>query len=225
MLPEDLLHPGPQPGLFLGVPAGTGIRLGVVTGATDAQRLAHHRHGEARLFQLSDHGIDLLQVGWLKMAKAFVNRVFAHRENVVLVRHAPGPTDPELRPELLQTLRRIRHAEIVDLFAGRLREVRHSRGMPQAELAHRAHVTVSYIGRLEAGGDAPGIDLVDRLARASGTTVTELLPSTAPPDTLTVLREQARRLFDALVATADRETLVMLNPILDRLVESSSRSR
>jgi transcriptional regulator with XRE-family HTH domain len=50
---------------------------------------------------------------------------------------------------------RVRQAEIVGLFASRLRELRHSRGLTQAELARQAHVTVSYIWRLESGGAAP----------------------------------------------------------------------
>lgn len=120
---------------------------------------------------------------------------------------------------------RIAHPEIVRLFAARLREVRHSRGMTQAELAQKAHVTTSYVGRLEAGGAAPGIDLVDRLAKALATTVSDLLPTTPPPDTLTTLRDQARRLFDSLVQAADRETLQMICPLLARLVESTNRSR
>jgi len=120
---------------------------------------------------------------------------------------------------------RIAHAEIVRLFAARLREVRLSRGMTQAELARQAHVTTSYIGRLEAGGAAPGIDLADRLAKALATTVADLLPTTASPDTLTVLRDQARRLFESLVQAADREALQMLCPLLARLNESMNRSR
>jgi transcriptional regulator with XRE-family HTH domain len=119
----------------------------------------------------------------------------------------------------------IRHAEIVGRFAARLRELRHSRGMTQATLAGAAHVTTSYIGRLESGGAAPGIDLVDRLAAALGSTVNDLLPIAAPPDTDAVLREQARSLFDSLLQAADRETLLMLNPLLARLFESTGRSR
>ena len=121
--------------------------------------------------------------------------------------------------------RRIDHAEIVRLFAARLRELRHSRGFTQAELAGKAHVTTSYIGRLESGGAAPGIDLVDRLAKALGTTVQELLPTTASPETLTVLQEQTKKLFDSLFLAADRETLLMLNPLLARLNESMNRSK
>lgn len=97
--------------------------------------------------------------------------------------------------------------------------------MTQAELARLAHVTVSYIGRLEAGGAAPGIDLVDGLAKALATTVADLLPTTASPDTAAALREQARRLFEALDMAADRETLLMLCPLLARLNESMNRTR
>jgi transcriptional regulator with XRE-family HTH domain len=121
--------------------------------------------------------------------------------------------------------RRIEHAEVVRLFAARLRELRHSRGLTQAELARQAHVTTSYIGRLEAGGAAPGIDLLDRLAKALGTTGQDLLPAVPSPDTLAVLREQAQRLFASLLQAADRETLLMLNPLLARLNESMNRSK
>jgi transcriptional regulator with XRE-family HTH domain len=120
---------------------------------------------------------------------------------------------------------RIEQDEVVRLFAARLREVGQSRGMTQAELSRRAHVTASYIWRLESGGAAPGIDLVARLARALGTTSHDLMPVTAPPDTMAVLRDQARGLFEALLLVAERETLLMLNPLLARLVEASERSR
>jgi transcriptional regulator with XRE-family HTH domain len=121
--------------------------------------------------------------------------------------------------------RRIEHAEIVRLFAARLRELRHSRSLTQEALARQANVTTSYIGRLETGGAAPGIDLVDRLAKALGTTGQDLLPVAPSPDTLAVLREQAQRLFASLLQAADRETLLMLNPLLARLNESLSRTK
>lgn len=121
--------------------------------------------------------------------------------------------------------RRIDHSEIVGLFAAKLREMRHSRGLTQADLGRAAHVTTSYIGRLESGGAAPGIDLVDRLAKALGATGQDLLPTTPSPDTLAVLREQAQRLFASLLQASDRETLLMLNPLLARLNESMNRSK
>jgi transcriptional regulator with XRE-family HTH domain len=120
---------------------------------------------------------------------------------------------------------RIEQDEVLRLFAARLKEVRRSRGLTQMELSRQAQVTASYIWRLESGGAAPGIDLVARLALALGTTIHDLLPATAPPDTSAMLLDQARALFDALLAAADRETLLMLNPLLARLVEASERSR
>ena len=120
---------------------------------------------------------------------------------------------------------RTRPAEIVRLFAARLREVRRSRGLTQAELAERAAVAASYVGRLEGGGVAPGIDLVARLAAALGTGVHDLLPDGPPADPDAVLREQAARRAEALVQTADRETLLMLTPLLARLAESPVGSR
>jgi hypothetical protein len=64
-----------------------------------------------------------------------------------------------------------------------------------------------------------------RLAQALGTTVADLLPTTSPPDTLAVLKAQAQRLFGTLLQSADRETLLMLNPLLARLNESANRTR
>ncbi len=95
--------------------------------------------------------------------------------------------------------------------------------MTQAELTRQVHVTASYVWRLESGGAAPGIDLVDRLARALATTTHDLLPTTAAPDTLAVLRDRERTLFEALLRSADREALQTLCPLLARLAESPDR--
>lgn len=110
-----------------------------------------------------------------------------------------------------------RQDEIVGRFAARLREVRSARGMTQADLATAAKVTETYITRLEAGRAAPGIDLVNRLAKALGTTVADLLPQEDPPDPEATLRRQARKLADDLIGSADRETLQLLVPLLARL--------
>jgi transcriptional regulator with XRE-family HTH domain len=97
--------------------------------------------------------------------------------------------------------------------------------MTQADLARQAHITTSYVGRLEAGGAAPGIDLVDRLARALGSTMTDLLPVSAPAETQAVLRDQAKRLAEALIGAADRETLLVLFPLLASLLKSTNRMK
>lgn len=110
-----------------------------------------------------------------------------------------------------------RHDEVVTRFAARLRELRAGLGMTQAELAKKARCAEAYISRLETGRAAPGVDLVSRLAEALGTTIADLLPANDPPDTTETLRTQARRLADALIPTADRETLRVLVPLLARL--------
>jgi transcriptional regulator with XRE-family HTH domain len=106
---------------------------------------------------------------------------------------------------------------IVRRFAARLREVRRSRGLTQAQLAERASVTPSYMTRLENGAVAPGIDLVNRLAVALGTTVADLLPADGPPDTVKVLEERAKQLFENLLKKRDRETLLVLVPLLAQM--------
>jgi len=119
---------------------------------------------------------------------------------------------------------KIKHAEIVRRFAARLRELRSTRGMTQAELARLSRVTPSYLWRLESGAVSPGIDLVDRLATSLGTTIHDLLP-TASTDPLPLLQGQAKLLLDSLLKTADQPTLLMLCPLLARLAESPTRHR
>ena len=118
-----------------------------------------------------------------------------------------------------------KRAEVVRLFADRLRELRRSRGMTQAELARRAEVCVTHLSELENAEIAPGIDLVDRLARALGAALADLLPSAAPPEPLPILRGQAERLFSALLDKGDRETFLQLNPLLALLVEAAGKRR
>ena len=118
----------------------------------------------------------------------------------------------------------IEHDEVVRLFAARLREVRLSRGLTQAELASRAVVTPTYIGKLEGAKVAPGIDLVARLAMALGTTISDLLPEVESPDSLPLLRGQAQKLAETL-KESDRDTLLMLVQLLARLLESPTRRR
>jgi transcriptional regulator with XRE-family HTH domain len=121
--------------------------------------------------------------------------------------------------------KRIEHDEVVRRFAARLRQVRTGRGMTQAELAARAGVSVAYVGRLERGRAAPGIDLVARLAHALGATPGSLLPDGPPADGPAVLRTQARRLFDGLLKSDDEATLSLLAQFLAKLAESDASGR
>jgi transcriptional regulator with XRE-family HTH domain len=122
-----------------------------------------------------------------------------------------------------QRKKRIRHDEIVARFGQRLRELRLAKGMSQAELAHQSEVTTNYISRLEGGGAAPGIDLVARIALALGVSIADLLPTSSILDDLESTRQQAKKLFDALVTTEDRAILLLLTQLLARLSEATNR--
>jgi transcriptional regulator with XRE-family HTH domain len=117
----------------------------------------------------------------------------------------------------------IQQADIVVRFGQRLREVRLERSLTQAELAERAQVSVNYIGRLEKGSTTPGVDLVDRLAAALGTTVADLLPAAESGDPVAALKERARKLFEGLMKTEDRATLLLLTQLLAHLSETANR--
>ncbi len=103
----------------------------------------------------------------------------------------------------------IQQAQIVSRFATKLRELRLTRGMTQTELGKAAHVTGSYVGRLEAGATSPGIDLLERLAIALGTTTNDLLPpsnGTTSSDSLPILQSRART-----------HSTSCLSPLIERL--------
>jgi transcriptional regulator with XRE-family HTH domain len=69
--------------------------------------------------------------------------------------------------------------EIRDVLALNLKRLRADRGLSQEDLADRADIDRTYISSLERSVYAAGIDVVDRLAKALGVTVADLL---APPE-------------------------------------------
>ena len=69
----------------------------------------------------------------------------------------------------------IRHHAIVAHFAQRLRDTRRASGMSQQDLARRAKVSTTYIGKLERGESSVGIDMLARLAEALDVELTALL--------------------------------------------------
>ena len=57
----------------------------------------------------------------------------------------------------------------------RIRRLRKAKGISQAALAQRAHLTRVYITRLEAGQQDPSLSTISALAKALGVPVTRLL--------------------------------------------------
>lgn len=120
--------------------------------------------------------------------------------------------------------RRIKHAAIVDAFAERLRELRASRNMTQKELAGHAKITISYVSRLESGGAAPGLDLLERIATALGVSIPDLLPIKTDPE-MEERRRQVKGRLESLVTKAGSQTLAMLDLVLTRLEDSPAVAR
>jgi transcriptional regulator with XRE-family HTH domain len=82
-----------------------------------------------------------------------------------------------------------------------VREARRRSGLTQAELAQRAGVPKSTVGRIESGARVPSIKMVERLVRAAGwnfsVSLSEPDPGTDSMFERTLRRTPAERLADA----------------------------
>ncbi len=57
----------------------------------------------------------------------------------------------------------------------KLKRLRQQKDLSQEQLAKRARITRVYVGQLEAGAKSPTVRTLQRLAKALGVKVTELL--------------------------------------------------
>jgi hypothetical protein len=82
-----------------------------------------------------------------------------------------------------------------------VREARRRAGLSQGQLAERAGVAKSTVGRIESGARVPSTEMVERLVRAAGLEVSVSLSEPDPgTDTMferTLRRSPAERLADA----------------------------
>jgi len=82
-----------------------------------------------------------------------------------------------------------------------VREARRRSGLTQAQLAERAGVPKSTVGRIESGARVPSTEMVERLVRAAGWNVSVSLlepdPGTDSMFERTLRRSPAQRLSDA----------------------------
>lgn len=73
----------------------------------------------------------------------------------------------------------------------RLADARRAAGLTQAALAERMGTSQSVIARAESGGATPRIDLIERIAKATGATIT--LGFGGAPPARAELRRRVRR--------------------------------
>jgi len=82
------------------------------------------------------------------------------------------------------------------LVAWNLRRLRVARGIAQEALAVDAEIDRTYVSRLERNLENPTVAVLERVARALGTEITELFakpkPGTRPPETLPKGRRAAQ---------------------------------
>ncbi|HQR08466.1 MAG TPA: helix-turn-helix transcriptional regulator [Gemmatales bacterium] len=114
---------------------------------------------------------------------------------------------------------RIQQASVVTFFAERLRGLRIARGLTQRQVADDAKVTLSYISRLEAGGVAPGIDTVERLAAALNVHMTELLPQSPSQGSSEQSRDQLKALVEQVITKAGHDSVAMFHQLFARLTD------
>ena len=108
----------------------------------------------------------------------------------------------------------IQHDPIVLQFAERLRQRRRKLGLSQQELAFRAHVNVGYLGKLERGEAAPGLDMVGRLANTLGVAPAKLIGEGDAAPVLATLKVQVRKKVDQLLSRDDVPALQSLAVLL-----------
>lgn len=70
---------------------------------------------------------------------------------------------------------RVRDDALLQAFAAVLRHLRHELGLSQEQLALRANVDRTFVGKLESGRHQPSLAVVFKLAEAAGTTPEQLI--------------------------------------------------
>ena len=65
--------------------------------------------------------------------------------------------------------------DLREAFAANLRRLRHAKGISQEELALRAGVNRTYMGKLEKGASYPGLEILAKLATVLEVEPAELL--------------------------------------------------
>lgn len=61
-----------------------------------------------------------------------------------------------------------------------IRYLRKERGLSQEVLAYKAGINSSYLGQVERGQKSPTIDCLDKISKALGTSLSELVGNVAP---------------------------------------------
>lgn len=61
-------------------------------------------------------------------------------------------------------------------FGDRVKKFREKKGLTQQDLADKTGMHVSYISRIERGGENPAYDKIEKIAKVLGVKASDLLP-------------------------------------------------
>jgi transcriptional regulator with XRE-family HTH domain len=121
--------------------------------------------------------------------------------------------------------KRIQHHPIVAAFALKLRTLRSERGLSQQALAVRAHVNVGYVGRLERGEAAPGLDLLARLAETLGVEPVRLIEGAGGMVSMAELEQELRAKMQRLLGRHDQAAVRSLGVVVGLMDNALARRR
>jgi transcriptional regulator with XRE-family HTH domain len=110
----------------------------------------------------------------------------------------------------------IKHHDIVQVVAERIRDRRKQLGMSQQDLAHKAQISLTYAGKLERGESSVGIDMLARIASSMGTSVSALVSDgsetkTNPDAAKIQLKKQIEKLVSRNDAVACQSLSVVVS--------------
>lgn len=89
-------------------------------------------------------------------------------------------------------------AKASDLVAGRVRELRASKGWSQEKLAEAAGLSKDAVSRIERGDRGPRLDTLEQIAKAVGTTLAKLVDFGEPTPRPSLQDERLRSLERSL---------------------------
>lgn len=121
---------------------------------------------------------------------------------------------------------RLKHHPIVGSFGLALRDARKKAGFSQHELARQAHINIGYIGKLERGEAAPGLDMVARLAESLSVQPADLIATVgASTNSFEVAKNQLLKKINSVISRADIPTIQALALIAAHADSALARNR
>ncbi len=117
----------------------------------------------------------------------------------------------------------IKHDNIVKIVAERIRDRRKHLGMSQQDLAHKAQVSLTYVGKLERGESSVGIDMLARIASSMDSTVSDLVSEGSKPASTEASKAQLKKQIEKLLSRNDPVSCQSLSVVVGLMDNALAR--